>query len=82
MIADEIIRKFISSLDKNEINELFQVVKEVVFDEDITNNQAYTKYQNLRDKVFTDSSDINGNVDCSDVDRYIMNEIYKYLGRD
>ena len=82
MIADEIIRKFISSLDKNEINELFQVVKEVVFDEDITNNQAYTKYQNLRDKVFTDYSDINGNVDCSDVDRYIMNEIYKYLGRD
>ena len=48
MIADEIIRKFISSLDKNEINELFQVVKEVVSDEDITNNQAYTKYQNLK----------------------------------
>ena len=68
MIADEIIRKFISSLDKNEINELFQVVKEVVFDEDITNNQAYTKQHNLRDKVFTDCSDINGNVDCSDVD--------------
>ena len=68
-IADEIIKDAVSSLNKNEINDLFRVAKKADNYEDITNDPMFPKYKKLRDKIVTECSDLNGNVDNVDVDR-------------
>ena len=79
-VADEIIKDVVSSLNQNEINDLFQVANKSAYYEDITDDPMYYEYKKIKDRIFTKCSDLNGNVDNRDVDQYIADETYKYVG--